>query len=181
MHCHVEGWVVKVLKRVAVVLCMLLVVGALAGCGSKSAEVSKGSASGSASESAQSAAADYSNMSVGDTVKLSSGLEITVNEVEVFTPQYSDKSATRVNVTYANNGKDKQRFNMFDWKAENSSGVETSTTIVLGSENELNSGELRAGGNVTGNVYFDGDDLSKIRYYSNVLLQSDSDICWVIG
>lgn len=156
----------------ATVFAMVLAIG-LAACGSSSGSKSAGSNASSAS-----AETSYADMQIGKTATLDNGLEITVNEVEVFTPQYSDKAATRVNVTYVNNSNEKQSFNLFDWKAEDADGAERLTTIVMGSENELGSGDLKAGGKTSGNIYFDGDDNVKVYYYSNMLLQKDSDVSW---
>ncbi len=162
---------------IVVVVIAALALALSAGCSAKAKSVSGGSA-GSGSQA--SASQDFSNMSVGQTVNLSNGLSVTVNEVEVFTQEYVNKPATRVNVTYVNNGDKKASFNMFDWKAEDANGAETGPTIAAGAENELNSGDLREGGTASGNIYFDGDNVKKVRYYSS-MFQNDSEICWVLG
>ena len=159
----------KTLVAVVVAIVLVGTVGILGGCG-KSSQVA----------SSSSKKAETSNMAVGDTVEMKNGLAVTVNEAEAFTPQYLNKPMKRVNVTYTNSGKDKQDFNLLDWKSENAAGVERSITAWADGSTDLGSGHLQPGGTVTGNIYFDGDDIAKVYYYSNVLFQSESDICWVL-
>ena len=120
---------------------------------------------------------DHSQMELGQSVMLENGMVISVNEVETSTSEYNNRPMTRVNVTYANNGSSKSSFNVFDWKAEDASGAERTAGIRSG-DDDLGSGVLKPGGNVTGNVYFEGD-IAKVYYYSNGITQSDSSICWI--
>ena len=124
---------------------------------------------------ADKAQADYSNMNVGDTVDLKSGLSITVNSVTPGPERYDGTPTTCVNVTYANNGSESESFNQFDWKSLDANGVEQSSTYTSEKE-QLDSGKLRPGGTVTGNVYFEGTP-AKVLYYSN-MFQSDSQVAW---
>ena len=123
--------------------------------------------------------ADYSSMSIGQSVELKSGLNLTVNSVEPFVGKYnSDDPTVCVNVTYVNNGDSNESFNTFDWKVVDASGVESSQTFVLDGEDELKSGQLQPGGTVSGNVYFEGSPV-KVLYYSN-MFNSEASIGWVV-
>ena len=133
------------------------------------------------SESAESTAApkDYSKMAIGDSVTLDNGLTITVTDAQVVSQEYGD-DLMRVTVSYVNNGDKSQPYNLWDWRAENANGVEKSFEIFMGDNGDtLDSGNLKPGGNITGNVYFESD-ATKIYYYSNMLLQDESNICWII-
>lgn len=130
-------------------------------------------------DEAKSEEADYSNMAVGETVNLKNGLSITVSSVEPGPDRYDGTPTTRASVTYTNNGNDSQSFNIFDWKSEDANGVETSCTYVASDNEQLDSGKLKPGGSVSGNVYFEGDP-TKIVYYSS-FLQSESSIAWNVG
>ncbi|MBR3159192.1 MAG: DUF4190 and DUF4352 domain-containing protein [Atopobiaceae bacterium] len=123
--------------------------------------------------------ADYSSMSIGQSVELKSGLNLTVNSVEPFVGKYnSDDPTVCVNVTYVNNGDSNESFNTFDWKVVDANGVESSQTFVLDGEDELKSGQLQPGGTVSGNVYFEGSPV-KVLYYSN-MFNSEASIGWVV-
>lgn len=121
---------------------------------------------------------DYSNMKAGETVTLENGLDITVNSFSTVTRSYSDETLVCANVTYKNNGSENVSFNTLDWKSENADGAEKYSTYYTNDE-QLESGKLKKGGTVTGNVYFEGDAV-KILYYSN-LFQDDSDISWTVS
>lgn len=167
---------VKIVVGVCVVIMVVSFGSLLLPPSSSVSSVNSASTENAASQSSE--APDYSNMRIGDTVTLVNGLKITVNETEVFTPEYLKSTMTRVNVTYENTGDEKQSFNLLDWKSENSSGVERSITAWSDGKTDLGSGNLKPGGTITGNVYFDGDDITSVYYYNNVLFQSDSDVCW---
>ena len=168
-------------KMVLIVVIALVVivgvVGAFGSGGSKGTSVSNTTGSSTSSAPAKQ---DTSSMPIGTTATLDNGMEVTVNEIEAFTPQYMTTPLTRVHVTYVNNSDKKQSFNIFDWKAEDAGGAERTITAWSG-DNDLGSGDLKAGGTVSGNVYFEGHDIAKVYYYSNVLFQDESDICWIVS
>lgn len=70
------------------------------------------------------------------------------------------------NVTYQNGGSTPQSFNLFDWKFRTSEGVEASAGIPFSGGKALNSGQLRAGGKVSGLVCSDNtvEEASEIVY-----------------
>lgn len=128
---------------------------------------------------AEEPAADYSNMATGETVTLENGLAITVNSFARVTQTYGDEELVCANVTYANNSSETLSFNLLDWKSEDDNGVQKSVSYNIGDDNQLDSGQLKAGGTVTGNVYFDGAT-TKVLYFSNIF-QKDSEIGWVVS
>lgn len=119
---------------------------------------------------------DYSNMSLGQSVDLESGLTIVVNSVEPGPTRYDDTPTTCANVTITNNGDSSESFNPYDWKSLDANGVESEHTYVTDATDELNSGKLQPGGTVTGNVYFEGSPV-KILYYSN-MFNSEATVSW---
>lgn len=122
--------------------------------------------------------ADYSNMPIGQSVALQDGLTVAVVDAQEVTQSYSSKPLMRVTVSYVNNGSDSVSYNALDWKSENANGVERMMEIFAGSDgNSLDSGKLKPGGTITGNVYFESD-ATKVYYYSNGLFQDESVICW---
>jgi len=138
-------------------------------------EQSKGNDEGDSSAAA--AETDYQNLAPGSTVKLKSGLRVTVNSITGGLANYDGSEIVCANVTYENTGDKKQSFNAFDWKAEDSSGVQRSMSYYSEASDELNSGDLSAGGTVTGNVYFDGP-VAKVLYYGN-MFDDTSAAAWV--
>ena len=120
---------------------------------------------------------DYGAMKPGQTATFANGLSVTVNSVKLVKKSYDNSTMTEVNVSYANAGSSNEAFNLFDWRAEDKNGAIRSVTAYSG-DNPLSSGQLSAGGTVTGNVYFDGA-VAKVYYYNNVL-QSDSNVCWIV-
>ena len=105
-------------------------------------------------------------LSVGSSVELENGMSVSVDSVTPGLVNYDGSSITCVRVTYTNNGKEALSFNPYDWKGENASGVRNDTAYYSEATEELNSGDLAAGGTVSGNLYFDGD-LSAALYFSN--------------
>ncbi|MBO7701497.1 MAG: DUF4352 domain-containing protein [Eggerthellaceae bacterium] len=130
------------------------------------------------SSAASASAADYSAMAVGDTVVLDNGLAVTVNSATFDLKNFDGSNVTAVNVTYENKGKSNRSFNVYDWKALDTTGALRSETYYSEADKELQSGDLTPGGTVTGNIYFDGN-ATKVYYYDNIV-QSESNIGWVL-
>lgn len=171
-----KGAVMK--KGLIIGLVAVLVVAALAGCGSSAKSSSKAGSDSQASAPAQQEKKDFSNMSVGDSATLDNGLTVSVLEVKDVQQQYTNDPQKCVTVSYANDGNDSVSYNLFDWKSENADGVERSVEMAMGDDNALDSGKLKAGGKITGNIYFK-PDAAKVYYYSN-FFKSESEICWNI-
>ena len=141
------------------------------------ASASASSATSGSAESSAQAEVDYQNLHVGEAVNMKSGLSITVNSIEGGLSNYDGSEIVCVNVTYANSGTKNESFNLYDWKAEDDSGALRTTTFYMNAENQLNSGQLSAGGQVTGNIYFDAP-VTKVHYYGNIV-ENSSTAAWV--
>ena len=146
--------------------------------GSRATETSQ--SSGATSDSSASASkTDYSNMAIGQTVKLENGLEVTITAVQGGLSNYNGNPITCVSVTYVNNGGKEASFNTYDWKAQDSGGAQRNTAYYSSAQNPLNLGNLAVGGTVSGNLYFDGNP-TKVVYFSSVL-SNNSNIAWTIA
>lgn len=125
----------------------------------------------------QQADIDYQNLPVGTDITLKNGMSITVNSIEGGLAQYDGSEIIRVTITYANNGTKNGSFNAYDWQAEDADGALRRPTFYMDSENELNSGKLSPGGQVTGNVYFDAP-VAKVHYFGSIV-DDTSTAAWV--
>ena len=116
-------------------------------------------------------------------VALYEGVEFTVNSVErsagieYDTPKEGYEYII-VNLTIENKSEEKISYNPYDWKMENSQGQETDQTIVFfNNDTELNSGDLKAGGKVSGTIVFEqpaGDTGLRLNYYENMFNEDPS-------
>lgn len=123
-----------------------------------------------------------SEAKVGESLTLSNDLDLTVVSVEGGLTNYDGTAVTKVVVKYVNNGNKEVSYNVYDWKAENSQGAQTSQTIyssggLTGNSENLNSGKLSAGGTVSGTIYFKGD-VKKMLYSSSLL--NDTTATWIV-
>lgn len=118
-----------------------------------------------AGENQQQSATD---LTVGASVTLENGLVVTVNSVTSGLINYDGSTATGVNVTYVNNGTQSISFNPLDWKAQDAQGAQRSNTYFAGATDDLNYGDLTAGGTVSGTVYFEGE-ITKVLYFSSLI------------
>lgn len=113
------------------------------------------------------APADFTNLAVGETVTLNSGLSVTVNSVDTSLENYDGSQIVCANVTYTNNGSKSASFASYDWKSEDANGAQRTSTFYLDSTDDLSSGKLSSGGSATGNIYFEAGTV-RILYYSNM-------------
>lgn len=110
--------------------------------------------------SANSNANQQSEFAVGDTVKIND-YTMTVNKVQRnwqspadYDKPESGKEYVFVEVTITNEGKNSISYNTFDFKMQDSNGVQKTETYTM-STNKLNSGDLAPGGKITGNLVYD--------------------------
>ena len=137
-----------------------------------------GQDSSSSKSDAKSESQDHQGLAVGTTVSLENGLSVTVDEVETGLTKYDGSEVVRVHVTYANSGSKNESFNAFDWKAEDAGGAQRSYTYYNNATDELNSGQVSAGGTASGNVYFDAP-IAKVHYY-NSMISKTSTASWAV-
>lgn len=121
---------------------------------------------------------EYSDMNVGTTASLGSGLTVTVDSVQTGLTNFDNTPVTMAAVTYRNEGDTAQAYNVLDWLGENAEGAQGAPTFYSEAENELGSGTLVAGGSVSGNVYFDGD-MVKIVFQPTMSTETQI-ISWVV-
>lgn len=143
--------------------------------------VSQGSeqqASQTAPASESSDSATQEPVAAGNSITLSNGLVLTVDNVVAGLTNYDGSPITQVTVTYQNNGSDQASFNLYDWKGQDAQGAQRTSAYYSEAENQLNSGSIAAGGSVSGNVYFDGDIVKVI--YENAFIGRGSDVAWDI-
>ena len=107
-------------------------------------------------------------LSVGSSVELENGMVVAVDSVTPGLSNYDGSAITCVRVTYTNKGGETLSFNPYDWKGESASGVRSDIAYYSEASEELNSGDLAAGGTVSGNLYFKGD-LTAALYFSKML------------
>lgn len=122
-----------------------------------------------ASDTSASKTDDEQDVSLGASVTLSDGSVITVDQVETgLTADYVDGTFTRVHVSIVNNGSDSKDYSSYNWKGEDAQGAQRDTGYFADAADELSYGKLSAGGNVSGNIYFEGD-IAKVVYYDSVI------------
>jgi hypothetical protein len=101
-----------------------------------------------APQQGQSAGTTSEEFTVGQTVDRE-GLQITAEPLRKVKPQYGDRMVCS-KVSYKNTGDEAKSFNMFDWKIQNSQGVQSPATMAQ--DGGLQSGQLAPGGSVSGDV-----------------------------
>lgn len=122
---------------------------------------------------------DTESMPVGQAAEVENGLSVTLNSVDNTLTNYDGSPMTCINVTYANTGSKDQQYNVFDWKAQDETGVLRSFAFYSKATEDLNSGTLAPGESVSGNVYFEGSNLVK-AYYFRSIVQTETEVVWSI-
>ena len=148
------------------------------GASNSSDNTSNTSANTSTQSSSSMIPGQFSDMNVGATATLGSGLTVTVDSVQTGLTNFDNTPVTMAAVTYRNEGDSAQAYNVLDWLGENAEGVQGAPTFYSEAENELGSGTLVAGGSVSGNVYFDGDML-KILFQPTMSTDNEV-ISWLV-
>ncbi|MBQ6521846.1 MAG: hypothetical protein IJI15_03320 [Atopobiaceae bacterium] len=123
---------------------------------------------------------DTSSLAIGQSVTLDNGLTVAVLDVKTGLKQF-DTPITQVTVSYSNDGRKNASFNVLDWKAEHRDGSVRMIAVYGEGVSDLGSGELTPGGERVGNVYFEGDDITKVHYYGNALVQDEPSASWAIA
>ena len=158
------------MKKLLVLAMSLLMIFALAGCGSGGEEEKK------------------TSFAIGETADIN-GVKYTVNDV-----QYSEgndwstpdegKEFVIISVTIENGSEEDVSYNFLDWTMVNSQGQEDDTSFSLvDTDTNIGSGDLTPGGTKTGTVVFEepkGDESLKLLHYENVLLDDEPDFEVVI-
>lgn len=118
---------------------------------------------------------------VGEAVDID-GRKLTVTEVQrnfdtgnQFAQPESGNEFVVVTVAIENNGDQQLNYNTFDFKVQDSNGVQQNESIMALSEGKLNSGSLAAGGKVTGKLAYEvpaGDAGLKLLFTNPSLFSS---------
>lgn len=112
------------------------------------------------------------DLALGTSITLADGLSVSVDSVDTSLTKHDGSPITAVTVTYTNGGSEEASFNVYDWKAQDTQGVQRSYTYYSGSDVvSLGSGTLAPGGTVTGAVCFEGD-ITKALYYASMFSNS---------
>jgi hypothetical protein len=163
-----------------VLLCCggILLLGAL---GNRVATTSQGNGNGTQTTSNRGPA------KVGDTITVD-GVGCTLVSAAVFHSdnQFEQPKAgnqfVRVNVKIHNGSAQQVSYNEFDFHAKSSAGNIT-TPAFVSSDNDLGSGDLAAGGTVSGNVTFEvptGDHGAQLTWQPSFFGNSDAN-AWLLG
>ena len=118
------------------------------------------------------------DLTVGTKVDLDNGLSVSVDSIDTSLVNYDGSSITAVAVTYTNNGEESASYNMYDWKGQDANGAAETSTIFVDGPEPLNSGDLAAGGTVSGSLFFEAGTV-KALYYGNVF-DEDPTASWVL-
>ena len=160
------------MKKLLVLAMSLLMIFALAGCGSdEGGEEEK-----------------KTSFAIGETADIN-GVKYTVNDVQYSegndwsTPE-EGKEFVIISVTIENGSEEDVSYNFLDWTMVNSQGQEDDTSFSLvDTDTNIGSGDLTPGGTKTGTVVFEepkGDESLKLLHYENVLLDDEPDFEVVI-
>lgn len=162
----------KIIVSSAIALAVVSAI--LTGCGTASG----GTASVVSKSSGSASAAASKIYNVGETLKISD-TEMTVTKVdksqgtnEYDKPDKPNNEYVIVTVSIKNDGKNQLSYNPYYFKMQNSQGQITDNTYTtIDQSTRLNSGNLTAGGSVTGTVTFEepiNDSGLVLQYQDNV-------------
>ncbi|MCI7551329.1 MAG: DUF4190 domain-containing protein [Actinomycetaceae bacterium] len=118
------------------------------------------------------------DLAIGDSVTLDSGLRISVDSAEPKTDSIGDDYVF-VTISYENTGTEPADFNSFDWRQISPSGSIQDVEWPIIDEGQLESGSLNAGGSVSGIVAVKPDATS-ISYYGSAFGDTPS-ATWLLG
>lgn len=145
-----------------------------------------GSANGGSSGSSQSAGPTFSGQQDDDT-SAAAGDPVTADGVVLTSSAlvkgepFADEAVLCTTVTIKNGSDDSISFNEFDWSLQDPDGASRTTTLG-GSDDLLDSGDLAAGGTVTGDVCFESAKKPSGTYvvlYAPTFSFSSDRIAWV--
>lgn len=177
----------KIISAIGVIVVLCIIGGALGSKGNSddtkpttSSKSAQTSTSTKASATTKSTSDDKDKLkdsyAVGEVVKYK-GIEMTVTKIEKsqgtdYDKPKDGKEFVVVTVSIKNNSSDKLSYNPFYFKMQNSSGqIEDGTFSTVNQDTALKSGDLAAGGNVTGTVIFEepvNDKGLLLQYQDNI-------------
>lgn len=164
------NWFVR--HKVVTVIGAVIVVGLIA----SAANGNKGtSTTTNSTDTIQTQAVEKTEFKVGETAT-SDDKSITIKSVErnydtgnSYAQPESGKEFVLVTVEIVNNGSSNMDYNTYEFKMQDSNGVQQSEALMALSEGKLNSGSLAPGGKVSGKLAYEvpkGDAGLKLLYQS---------------
>ncbi|WP_072153183.1 DUF4352 domain-containing protein [Weissella viridescens] len=165
----------KIWFWILAIIVVIIIGGALGGSEDKAEK------SDSTSKKASSSDIDGKTFKVGDTVKYK-GIEFKVNSFQFadddpeFPALKDGNKYAIVNITITNKSDDTISYNPFDFKLDNDGNLTDFTEIRVDGNNELNSGDLKPGASVTGDLTGQAkpSDKLKLIYTGNMFENKES-------
>lgn len=121
---------------------------------------------------------DLTKLPLGSVIETTEGLSVSVDSYKTGLKNYDGTALTSITVSYTNNGNKEASFNSMDWKGQDTSGTQRSTTYYSKSSNDLSYGSLAPGGSVTGEIYFEGS-IAQVNYYGSIMADEPT-ASWVL-
>jgi len=151
-----KNWFAR--HKILTVVLALIVFAIIGSAGSKSG--TNTSSTNGTQKAADQKAAEKTEYAVGEAATIGDQ-SLTVTKVtrdfntgNQFSQPESNKEFVVLEIKIENNGTKQIDFNTYDFQVQDSNGVLKNEDFVVGVENKLNSGNLAAGGKVTGNLAF---------------------------
>ena len=148
----------KILTGFGIFIVLIVIVSALSG-GSKDETATKTDGTASSSDTAREA--EKTEFAVGEvatfddkSIKITS-VERNYDTGNQFAKPESGKEFVLVSVEFANNSKSTMDYNTYEFKLQDSNGVQQSESFTALSEGKLNSGSLAPGGKVAGKLAYE--------------------------
>lgn len=158
------------------IVLVLIIGGSAAGSDSDSPKKVADSSNKAESKSSKN---DKTDFKVGDTIE-TDGVKMTVNSVEFpagseFNTPEDGKSWVVVNLTIKNDSNKVVNYNPFDFKLDADGNSTSFTGINMDVKNTLNSGDLKKGASVSGNLVGEADNTKKLSMeYRGNLFSDDA-------
>lgn len=161
----------KVLAGIIIVIALVVISSALS---TKSEPTVTNSSSESSTQTSEPQKTEFN---INETVSFDDR-ELTVTQIQrnfqtgnQFSQPEAGNEFVVVSVELKNNGSSEMSFNPYDFKLQDSNGVQKSQSFVVSVENQLDSGTLAPGSKVSGNIAFEipQDDSGLKLIYSGSL------------
>ena len=175
MSKHEKSWASrhKILTGLGILIVLIVIVSAVSGGGETTTNTGNNDSGQNANQTPKEA--EKTEFAVGETATFDDK-SITITEVQrnyntgnQFAQPESGKEFVLVTVEITNNSKNAMDYNTFEFKLQDSNGVQQNESFSALSEGKLNSGSLAPGGKVSGKLAYEvpsGDAGLKLLYQS---------------
>ena len=174
----------KILTGIGIFIVVAIIISAVSG-GDKNETAKTGDTNASSSNSqAETEETEKTEFAIGETATFDDK-SITIANVQrnydtgnQFAQPESGKEFVLVTVDIANNSKSSMSYNTFEFKLQDSNGVQQSESFSALSEGKLNSGSLAAGGKVSGKLAYEvpKDDAGLKLLYQGLSFFSNKEV-----